>query len=503
MTSVSGKRAKILTIAASDSSSGAGHQADLRMAQALDCDCVIIQIALTAQSSHGVRATELTSVDMLEAQWQCLLDDGLPQAIKIGWLPDNAELLQWLLNKLNQYSGPVIWDPVKCATCGGLPTAIRDNQSLQALLRRADVITPNLVEARWLSGVRADVTEIVSQLKQRGAGHILLTGGDELKAEGNWVDDLFFPSPDRTLGQLQLPGRDLLPAFRMRHQRIPRQVHGTGCHLSSALACSIAQGFTLFDAVVRAVACACLAIRYASARDSAYDNAWAMALSSARADDWPLVLPLSTPSAASEFPRLENSLGLYALTDDLNHLQTLLALGVDTLQWRVKNPQGSYEQDTSHAIEISRAAGVPLFINDDWKLALKLGAYGVHLGQEDLLSADLDAIRQAGMKLGISTHSDWEIARARAIRPSYIAFGPVHPPLSKQLKYAPLGYRQLADWCRLFADEAELTCIGGITGDNIPQVKNTGMPSAAVVTDLYPGADLPQRHSRLRVVYAG
>jgi hydroxymethylpyrimidine kinase/phosphomethylpyrimidine kinase/thiamine-phosphate diphosphorylase len=200
---------------------------------------------------------------------------------------------------------------------------------------------------------------------------------------------------------------------------------------------------------------------------------------------------------------------LYGLVDNLDWLNTLLELGVDTLQWRVKSPQlyeqqygdGRYARDMKIAIELCKQNNISLYINDDWAMAIELGAYGVHLGQEDMVAANLSAISKAGLALGVSTHTEWEIARARAFKPSYIAFGPVHPPLSKKLKYPPLGYNNLSNWCARVGQEFPLTCIGGITTDNIANIKKCGMPSAAIVTDLMMDDGLQQRHARLRNVY--
>lgn len=503
------KRRKIWSIAASDCSAGAGSQADLRMAQALGCDCLTLVIALTAQSSQGVRAVELVGRNLLEHQWQSMKEDGWPDAIKIGWLPADTGLVDWLLERLAAFPGPVIWDPVLSASQGGLRMSPWPEALLRRLLQRVDVLTPNRAEGRILADLTGETSaaDIAAALQQQGAGHILLTGGDSpLQGEAGaagLVEDHFFSAPSRTLGQQELPGPNMLAAFRLQHRRLERRVHGTGCHLASALACGIAQGYTLYDAVIRAVVAARLSIRFASERANGYDNAWAMPVAAADAGDWPLVLPAAASAlpAGSAFPQPQRALGLYGLVDNLEHLQTLLQLGVDTLQWRVKEPQVGFAQQTRQAIELCREAGVPLYINDDWRLAIELGAYGVHLGQEDLLTADLRALQDAGLHLGISTHSDWEIARARAIAPSYIAFGPVHPPLSKQLKYPPLGYDQLHGWCRLFGKEVALTCIGGITTGNIQQVRQCGMPSAAIVTDLRADDGLPQRHRQLRAVY--
>ena len=533
------QRPRIWSITASDSSAGAGHQADLTVAHSSGCDCAILQVALTAQNSLGVRDWVSTDMHMLEQQWQALQEDGWPDAIRLGWLPPDAMLLAWLTECLQSYDGPVIWDPVLSATQGGLPHSDAVRPLLYELLRRADVLTPNKQEAAWLAGLSTttSVANLAKALHRLGAGHLLITAGDSLEntsdqTDSAEVEDRFFPSATRSLGQGELPGPDLLTEFRLRHARLEEpssisgsssgsgadsssptesdapsrslQVHGTGCHLAAALTCALASGHTLYDAVVRAVASTRLAMRHASIRASGYHNAWATALSNSHADDWPRVYAPDQPSLPP-FPALTRPLGVYGLTDNLAHLKQLLACGIDTLQWRVKAPlfgkssgavTGIVTQEMAEhmaeAIALCRQAGVPLFINDHWSLAAELGADGVHLGQEDLSACDLEQLATSGLMLGISTHSDWEIARARAVRPSYIAFGPVFPPLSKQLRYTPLGLQRLKQWRRRFEDET-LTCIGGITTENVAEVAATGIASVALVTDLAGDAQLTQR----------
>ncbi len=489
----------IWSVTASDSSGGAGSAADLRVAQAMGVDCAVITLAITAQNSEGVQALTLVDTPMLEAQWQSLRQDGWPAVIRLGWLPASVECLRWLLPKLQAFPGQVVWDPVLAASQGGVMQSCWQTPVLQeylvALLQRCRVITPNRMEARLLTGlpVASSLADCAAALQALGANTVLISGGDG-PLDDHMLEDWCFSVVDAHSDEL--PGPQQLPVFRFRHRRIARQVHGTGCHLAAALACALAQGHTLYDALTQAVTMARLAVRCASHRSSGYDNARAVPLEQATAEDWPQVLPAGADYPDEAFMPAE-PLGLYGLVDNLAHLQQLLELGIDSLQWRVKHPGVGYQADTARAIELCREGGVPLYLNDDWQLALTLGAYGVHLGQEDLLTADLPALQRAGIRLGISTHSDWEIARARGVQPSYIAFGPVFTPLSKQLRYPPLGIAQLRRWVGCFQHQA-LTCIGGITHQNVAQVLTTGIESVAVVTDLRADDGLVQRLATFR-----
>lgn len=123
-------------------------------------------------------------------------------------------------------------------------------------------------------------------------------------------------------------------------------------------------------------------------------------------------------------------------------IERLLDAGVTTIQLRIKNqPDEQVEADIIAAIALGKRYNARLFINDYWRLAVKHGAYGVHLGQEDLDSTDLAAIHRAGLRLGVSTHDDAELARAKAVQPSYIALGHIFPTQTKDMPSAPRGWR--------------------------------------------------------------
>ena len=131
-------------------------------------------------------------------------------------------------------------------------------------------------------------------------------------------------------------------------------------------------------------------------------------------------------------------LGLYPVVDSYDWVQRLLPLGVTTLQLRIKDkPHDFLKKEIQASIALAKHYGARLFINDYWALAIACGAYGVHLGQEDLDTADLKAIQQAGSRLGISTHGDAEFVRAQTYQPSYIACGPIFPTTSKARSQIP------------------------------------------------------------------
>lgn len=183
-----------------------------------------------------------------------------------------------------------------------------------------------------------------------------------------------------------------------------------------------------------------------------------------------------------DFPPVPFRLGLYPVVDSVVWIERLLGAGVRTLQLRIKDKRDDeVEADVITAIDLGRRYQARLFINDYWRLAIKHDAYGVHLGQEDLQGTDLQAIRTAGLRLGVSTHDDMEIDVALAAKPSYIALGHVFPTQTKQMPSAPQGLAQLARHIARLADYPTVA-IGGISLERAPDVLATGVGSIAVVS---------------------
>lgn len=190
-----------------------------------------------------------------------------------------------------------------------------------------------------------------------------------------------------------------------------------------------------------------------------------------------------------DFPTVPFRLGLYPVVDSVEWIERLLGAGVRTLQLRIKDKrEEEVEADVIAAIELGRKYNARLFINDYWRLAIKHRAYGVHLGQEDLETTDLKAIRAADLRLGVSTHDDMEIDVALAARPSYIALGHVFPTQTKQMPSAPQGLEQLARHVERLSDYPTVA-IGGISLERAPAVMTTGVGSVAVVSAITQAAD--------------
>ena len=124
-----------------------------------------------------------------------------------------------------------------------------------------------------------------------------------------------------------------------------------------------------------------------------------------------------------------------------------------------------------------------MIINDYWQIAIDEGCDAVHLGQEDLDTADIEQIKQRGIKYGLSTHDKAELARALALKPDYIALGPIYATLLKKMPWRPQGLEKLARW-KSAIGSTPLVAIGGFTPDRALAAYEHGADSVCVVTDV-------------------
>ena len=186
---------------------------------------------------------------------------------------------------------------------------------------------------------------------------------------------------------------------------------------------------------------------------------------------------------------------VYPVVDSAAWVQRLVSVGVRLIQLRVKDrPDEEIRAEIREARGICARAGAQLIVNDYWVLALAEGCDFVHLGQGDLDTADVPAIRRAGVKIGISTHSHAELARALALKPDYVALGPVYPTVLKVMPWAPQGLERITEW-KERVGETPLVAIGGLTVERLPGVLKAGADSAAVVNDIVSNVD-PEARAR-------
>lgn len=255
--------------------------------------------------------------------------------------------------------------------------------------------------------------------------------------------------------------------------------------------------------VYRAAKQACMTLGFIEADAECLACAWhAQTLRHGHFDakSWPATpvdfgmgpFPLATRSDA--FAPCPERLGLYAVLPDAAWVGRMARAGVPTVQLRFKSTDAAaIHREVAAAVRAVQATGARLFINDHWQAALAAGAYGVHLGQEDLdalAPAALQRLRAAGLRLGVSTHGYAEMVRADVVSPSYIAMGAVFPTTLKQMTTAPQGVARLDAYARLLRGYPQVA-IGGIDAERLPAVLATGVGSVAMVRALI-AADNPE-----------
>ena len=183
----------------------------------------------------------------------------------------------------------------------------------------------------------------------------------------------------------------------------------------------------------------------------------------------------------------------YPVVDSLRWVKRLTALGVGTIQLRAKDLNDSEAlQLVSDALEITRNTPTRLVVNDYWRAAILANAQHLHLGQEDLAEADLHAIREAGLTLGISTHDDAELETALRADPDYVALGPIFPTTLKSMRFAPQGIAKITEWKKRVGN-IPLVAIGGIKFEQAAEIFAAGADSIAVVSDVTQNADPDMR----------
>lgn len=470
----------VWTVAGTDPGSGAGIQGDLRTLNGLGVYGCSVITAILAQNTLGVQRVEFTPADLVAAQLESLRGDLPPAAIKIGML-GTAGAARAAARVLRDLDAFVVYDPVMGSSSGhGLMAPDLLPAVTGEVLPLVDILTPNLPEAQRLTGraIRGaeDMPPIARALLSMGPRSVLLKGGhsgDQEYCQDFWTD-----------------GKDSW--WLTSPRRAVRHTHGTGCTFSSAAAAALARGFPIDDALVLAKAYVNQGLRLGGGighgRGPLAHEGWP-----AHSDD----APWMTADAASgrsrpEFPPCGKPMGLYPIVDRAAWIGKLAPLGVSLIQLRAKDLPGEVlECEVREAVRLARAAGVRLVINDRADLALRHGAWGVHLGQEDLPGSDIVSIASGNLRLGVSVRSYADMARALALRPSYIGLGAVYATGTKAIDYQPLGvefFGRLRSWSRVPA-----VAIGGITVENARPLRDAGADGFAVVSDLRDAADLAER----------
>jgi hydroxymethylpyrimidine kinase/phosphomethylpyrimidine kinase/thiamine-phosphate diphosphorylase len=505
----------VWSIAGNDSGGGAGLSADARAAEGCAVHLCPVVASVTAQNSQGVTRVVPVAPEVLDAQLAALAEDMRPRVIKTGLIGSAAgvAVLRRWLDRLDGDGGPrvrLVVDPVLGASAGG--AAFCDDALLAAyraqLLPRADLITPNRREAARLLGVaeaatRAEVPAQAAALRALGVGAVAITGGDS--ADG--ADALDWIDTPLARGWLALPRLDA------------RHTHGTGCTFATSAAAAMARGFVTADALVLAkmATAAAIAVGHAAGQGAGpvgFDPGFvsdARRLPRLGCDEVPpgpvVVPPVPWPS------------GLYAISDSFAQAAPLLTAAVDmpalcALQLRIKRAahraldDGAFAEALQAQISQALAAidALPaerrpvLVVNDHHEAVLdaieagRLDAASIalHLGQEDVLAlgvagrARLAAAQARGLRLGLSSHSLWELARAVALQPAYVACGPVWATTTKDMPWRPQGLDNLRWWVRMAP--VPVVGIGGVlSGEQIQAVAACGAANVCLVRALASG----------------
>ena len=248
--------------------------------------------------------------------------------------------------------------------------------------------------------------------------------------------------------------------------------------------------YTLEAPIYRAAKEACLALGFIEIDAECLARAWHARVERTgqfQPEDWPDsptdfgLIPFPRDNAFAPCP---HKLGLYAVLPDAAWVGRMARAGVPTVQLRFKSGDPvTTAREIRAAVQAVQGTDALLFINDHWQLAIEAGAYGVHLGQEDLELADLHRIRTAGLRLGLSSHGYAEMLRADAFSPSYIAMGAVFATTLKRMVTTPQGTGRLRAYAQLMRNYP-LVAIGGIDASHLPDVLASVVGSVAVVRAL-------------------
>ncbi|MGM0428781.1 MAG: thiamine phosphate synthase [Pseudomonadota bacterium] len=474
----------VWTVAGSDSGGGAGIQADLHTFHSLNVHGCSVITTVTAQNSVETTGLFPLVADTIRQQLESLQQDMRPAAIKIGLL-SNRQQLQAVAEFLKQWPKTlarpfVVWDPVVISSQQDRLSELKPEHCAE-LFSLVDIITPNLDELSWLSGLSANdessMCRAAEQLFHAGLTQILITGTEFGRADE--ISD-YYLSADGHIQYIQ-------QKLKTKHS------HGTGCTLSSAIASVLAHDYPLEDVITMANAYVHQGLIEAKGighgPGPVTHTHWSQQI-----EHFPKIKTPELPCVDLKFPRLSQNPGLYPVVDSFEWIEKLLKLGIKTLQLRIKAADATQlEVAIKKSIRLAEQYSAQLFINDHWQLAIKHRAYGVHLGQEDLTDANLKAIQQASLRLGISTHSYTELLIAHAYQPSYIALGHIFPTQTKAMPSKPQGLKRLHRYVALLGPTTIPTvAIGGISLERVAAVKATGVNGIAVVSAITAASDIEQ-----------
>ncbi len=453
----------ILLIGGLDPQGCAGMMADSQTVHAHGCHAVPLMTCLTEQTQTGLSALGALSPEQFMRQYESCVADFDIAAIKVGLIPDVA-IASCVKTIIEKHKVPVIWDPVLASTSGGETVGAEFQQYLiENLLIDITLLTPNAIELEQLTKYDSTLNA-VNYLFNHGLNACLVKGGHQ---DSKLATDYY---------------SDNANSFYCYADKQAISVRGTGCVLASSIASYLALNYDVRDAIVLAKAYVTRGIRNAY-RIGTY-HLIAHSCNHVELCDMPkLTYSEGGIGEIFNFPPCPHRLGIYPVVDSSEWIKKLITTGIKTIQLRIKDlTEEQRKAEIQKAIQCCDAS-IAFFVNDYWREAVAFKAYGVHLGQEDLHDANLFEIENAGLRLGVSTHSYWELARALAINPSYIALGPVFETTSKAMPWLPQGIERVKQWVNLLANEYSLVAIGGINQSRAEQLlRETGVGSVAMIS---------------------
>ena len=471
------EKVSVLCISAIDPMGMSGLHADMRALESMNVHALSCVTATTSQNQNGFYHLNPVSNSAFKTQLDALHEQTTFEIIKIGLIANLAQI-NILIDHAIIKNKKIVLDPVLSATKGDIQGHDERLQGIIKLLPYCNVVTPNLTEAnQLLLNVNDSEQEksLAESLLTLGVESVLIKGG-----HGQYKSRDYYAQTD--------------VKFYLEHELYAHNYNrGTGCAMASLIAGALALGSSLGDAVTIAKMQMNSAWQQPFSIDdqtgSLQFKPWQAPTQFSSIDPKQSELAVQLPlvyqqpeNKTLQFPACDLPLGLYPIFDRAHWLERILPLGVRIAQLRIKDLEGdALKAEIALAIKIARSHNCQLFINDYWQHAIELGAYGVHLGQEDIDDADLNAISKAGLRLGLSSHCFYEVARAKTINPSYIAFGPVFETQTKDMPWIPQGPQGLRYW-RAHLPDTPMVAIGGIHGERFTDVKATGVDSIAMIT---------------------
>ncbi|CAK8530168.1 unnamed protein product [Lathyrus sativus] len=468
----------VLTVAGSDSGSGAGIQADLKTCASRRVYCSTVITAVTAQNTLGVQGVNVVPEDFVAQQLNSVLSDMNVDVVKTGMLP-SLNVVKVLCQSLRKFPvKALVVDPVMVSTSGDIlagPSVLAGFR--EELLPMADIVTPNVKEASALLGdvpmkSVSDMRTAAKLLHDLGPRNVLVKGGD-LPNSSDAIDVFF-------------DGQEF---YELSSPRVnTRNTHGTGCTLASCIAAELAKGSSMLSAVK-------IAKRFV---ESALDYSRDLVIGNGVQGPFDHFLAFKNISqSSSRQDRFNpNDLFLYAVTDSrMNRkwgrsiaeaVKAAVEGGATIVQLREKDVETRDFVDAAKVcLEICRSYGVPLLINDRIDVALACDADGVHIGQSDMSARLARTLLGPEKIIGVSCKTPEQAHQAWIDGADYIGSGGVYPTNTKA-NNRTIGLDGLREVCK--ASKLPVVAIGGIGMSNAGAVMKLGVPSlkgVAVVSALF------------------